>query len=105
MSRRRCMGCLSWIRDDEACYICSKRTKAQQAGSAPEHKRRVTTVATQSVAEGHPGKTLHAVATRHPSEDRNGLGFPCFAHRYPSALNCPRCIENSERDWEERDGA
>jgi hypothetical protein len=113
MGRHCCMGCLTWIKDDEACPLCAKRARTASAGAAPEFSSK------RAAAPGGPGtkredgedsrssarSSRAAAIFRHPSgrpRISEITSFPCFLHNQPDRFECEGCLRNGEFDDEFR---
>jgi hypothetical protein len=102
-SRYRCACGSTKLASDAQCFTCSAWTRRQEAGSAPEHKRRAE-VSAQSADSGQLGKTLASARSRHPAgKPTLGPSDFCWLHSYKDRYSCERCIHLGEMAWEERD--
>jgi hypothetical protein len=116
MARYRCACGNPKLSTMSSCFVCEKWERRLQSGSAPEHKRAPAPVpgTKGEGADGGPGassdgksSSLAGARRRHPTDKRHlrAIDAFCRLHGYPDVWTCPRCLENSERDREEREEA
>ena len=108
MSAYRCWCGTRKPKGQAQCLVHQSASYRQRAGSAPEFNRAPAPLGpttetgrgTKRAAVPSRDREVTSRAGAHPSFPREDISYPCFAHDYPSALNCVQCIENGERDWE-----
>jgi hypothetical protein len=111
VSRYRCACGNPKLASMASCFACDAWERRQKAGSAPELRRAPAPVPGTKVAAVETGspesRDLAGARRRHPTNKRHlrALDAFCRLHGYPDVWTCPRCLENSDRDWEEREEA